>query len=119
MRWLLLLVSVAGFAAAFKSVTPGSLALWLLVAFGALVASFLAFAAARIESQSQTQSSRAATLVATSMGKRRAAASTPAASTSDGATWSPGHDRHDGGFAGDTGGGDSGGGDGGGGGGSD
>ena len=98
MRWILLLLSVVGFGFAFKSGTPGALALSLLVAFGSLVAAFLAFAAARIDGQSQTQSSRAATLVATSRGKagiRGGAATSTTATAGDTGPWIAAGDRHD------------------------
>ncbi len=57
-RWLLVGLSMLGFAFAFGTTSPGVLALGLLVGLGALVAALLAFAAARMEGASQAQSSR-------------------------------------------------------------
>jgi hypothetical protein len=57
-RWVLVGVSVLGFATAFGTRSPGLLAVGLLVGLGALVGAALAFAAARIEGSTQGQSSR-------------------------------------------------------------
>ena len=48
MRWLLLLLSVAGFSFAYVARTPEMLGLALLVGFVGLIGAFLGFAAARV-----------------------------------------------------------------------
>lgn len=62
-RWLLVGLSMLGFALAFGTTSPGVLALGLLVGLGALLAALLAFAAARIEGVSQGQSSREVAMI--------------------------------------------------------
>ena len=53
MRWILLLVAVAGFAIAFSTRSPGLMGFGLVAGFVALVCAFFAFAAVRIESTSR------------------------------------------------------------------
>ena len=48
MRWLLLLISIAGFSFAYVAKTPDMLGLALLAGFGGLIGAFLGFAAARV-----------------------------------------------------------------------
>jgi hypothetical protein len=58
LRWLMVAVAMFGFALAFGTQSVGLLAFGLLFGFGGLFGALLAFAAARVESVSQTQSSR-------------------------------------------------------------
>lgn len=58
MRWVMIAVALLGFALAFGTQSVGVLAFGLLLGFGGLFGALLAFAAARVESVSQTQSSR-------------------------------------------------------------
>lgn len=58
MRWIMLAVSLLGFAISFSTQSVGILALGLLLALGGMVAAVFAFAAARVESVAQGQSSR-------------------------------------------------------------
>ncbi len=48
MRWLLLVVSIAGFSIAFATKSAGVLGLGLLLGFGGLIGAFFGFAAARV-----------------------------------------------------------------------
>ena len=48
MRWILLLVSLAGFSYAYMAKTPELLGLSLLAGFGGLLGAFFGFAAARV-----------------------------------------------------------------------
>jgi hypothetical protein len=56
MRWLLLLVTLAGFALAFTTKSPGLLGVGLLAGFGGLISFAFALAAARIAETSQPDS---------------------------------------------------------------
>ncbi len=58
MRWIMLAVSVLGFVISFGTQSVGILVLGLLLALGGMVGAVFAFAAARVESVSQGQSSR-------------------------------------------------------------
>jgi hypothetical protein len=53
MRWICLIVSIAGFALAFTTKSPGLLGLGLLLGVGALIGFTLAWAAARIAASAQ------------------------------------------------------------------
>lgn len=63
MRWVMVAVAMIGFALAFGSQSVGLLAFGLLLGFGGLFGAFLAFAAARVESVAQTQSSRELSII--------------------------------------------------------
>ncbi len=58
MRWIMLAVSLLGFAISFGTQSVGVLVLGLLLALGGMVGAVFAFAAARVESVAQGQSSR-------------------------------------------------------------
>ena len=58
MRWLLLLLALLAFAGLFQVNTPGMVALCIGGGLVALIASFFAFAAARVGSVAQGQDSR-------------------------------------------------------------
>jgi len=58
MRWIMLAVSLLGFVISFGTQSVGVLVLGLLLALGGMVGAVFAFAAARVESVSQAQSSR-------------------------------------------------------------
>ena len=58
MRWLLLLLALLAFAGLFQVNTPGMVALCIAGGLVALIASFFAFAAARVGSVAQGQDSR-------------------------------------------------------------
>lgn len=53
MRWISLLVAIAGFALAFTTKSPGMLGLGLVAGFGGLLSFALAMAAARIAETAQ------------------------------------------------------------------
>jgi hypothetical protein len=53
MRWILLLLAVAGFALGFSAKTPGMLGLGLLVGISCLFASLMGFAAERVASSAR------------------------------------------------------------------
>ena len=53
MRWILLLVAVAGLALAFSAKTPGMLGLSLLLGIGCLLAALFGFAAQRVASSAR------------------------------------------------------------------
>lgn len=63
MRWVMLAIAMLGFALAFGTSSVGMLAFGLLLGFGGLVAAFIAFAAARVDSVSQAQSSRELSMI--------------------------------------------------------
>ena len=63
MRWVMIAVALLGFALAFGTQSVGVLAFGLLLGFGGLVGALLAFAAARLESVSQAQSSRELSMI--------------------------------------------------------
>lgn len=58
MRWIMLAVSLLGFVISFGTQSVGVLVLGLLLALGGMVGAVFAFAAARVESVAQGQSSR-------------------------------------------------------------
>lgn len=58
MRWIMLAVSLLGFAISFSTASVAVLVLGLLLAIGGMIGAVFAFAAARVESVSQGQSSR-------------------------------------------------------------
>lgn len=63
MRWVMVAVALLGFALAFGTQSVGVLAFGLLLGFGGLFGALLAFAAARVESVSQAQSSREMSMI--------------------------------------------------------
>lgn len=64
MRWVLVLLSIAGFFAAFLSRTPGLLGLCLLLGFACAIAAVFAFAHARIEGNARPETLNEADLLA-------------------------------------------------------
>lgn len=56
MRWVLLLLALAGFALGFSSRSPGSMGLGFVLGFVFLIAAFFAFAAARVAENSRPDS---------------------------------------------------------------
>lgn len=63
MGWVMVAVAMLGFALAFGTSSVGILAFGLLLGCVGLVGAFIAFAAARVESVSQAQSTREMTMV--------------------------------------------------------
>lgn len=63
MRWVMVAVALLGFALAFGTQSVGVLAFGLLLGFGGLFGALLAFAAARVETVSQAQSSREMSMI--------------------------------------------------------
>lgn len=62
-RWVMVAFALLGFALAFGTQSVGVLAFGLLLGFGGLFGALLAFAAARVESVSQAQSSREMSMI--------------------------------------------------------
>jgi hypothetical protein len=56
MRWVVLLLALAGFALGFSSRSPGLMGLGFVLGFVFLVAAFFAFAAARVAENSRPDS---------------------------------------------------------------
>jgi len=63
MRWVMVAVAMLGFALAFGTSSVGMLAFGLLLGCVGLVGAFIAFAAARVESVSQAQSTRELSMI--------------------------------------------------------
>lgn len=74
LRWILLLLAMLALGAAFRTESPGMLALCLLVCFVSLLGGFFGFVAARVGGVVQGQSSREIELLMTAR-KRRGAGS--------------------------------------------
>ena len=72
LRWILLLLAMLALGAAFRTESPGMLALCLLVCFVSLLGGFFGFVAARVGGVVQGQSSREIELLMTAR-KRRGA----------------------------------------------
>ncbi len=79
LRWIMLVVALVAIGAAFKITSPGLLALALLVALIAAVASFVGFASGRVDEVSLGQSSRELELLLTARKKGPADAKAPRA----------------------------------------
>ena len=73
LRWILLLLAMLALGAAFRTESPGMLALCLLVCFVSLLGGFFGFVAARVGGVVEGQSSREIELLMTAR-KRRGAA---------------------------------------------
>ena len=86
MKWLMLVVSILAFGAAWQSGTPGELGLSLLIGVVAAIASFLGFLAARVASVAQTQPGREAALLVTARGRVAAKRGGAAQAAGTGAT---------------------------------
>ena len=125
MKWLWALIAMVAFAAAWQAETPGMLGLFLLFGIVAIVASFLGFLSARVDSVASAQMHRETALLATVKGganrapraRSDAGAAAFTGSVAYGSTLDDGHPRHEGvehGGSGDFGGSDGGGSDGGG-----
>ena len=56
MRWMLLLLTLSGFALGFSARSPGLMGLGFVLGFVFLVAAFFAFAAARVAANSRSDS---------------------------------------------------------------
>ncbi|MFN9730412.1 MAG: hypothetical protein ACK59M_08100 [Pseudomonadota bacterium] len=63
LRWILVGMAMLGFSLAFGTQSVALLAFSLLLGFGGLIGALLAFAAARMDSASQAQSSRELSLI--------------------------------------------------------
>ena len=72
LRWILLLLAMLALGAAFRTESPGMLALCLLVCFVSLLGGFFGFVAARVGGVVEGQSSREIELLMTAR-KRRGA----------------------------------------------
>lgn len=72
LRWILLLLAMLALGAAFRTESPGMLALCLLVCFVSLLGGFFGFVAARVGGVVEGQSSREVELLMTAR-KRRGA----------------------------------------------
>jgi hypothetical protein len=78
MRWVMVAVSLLGFSLSFGTTSVALLAFGLLLGFGGLFGAVLAFAAARVESVSQGQSSRELSIILEARKRKALAQNRPA-----------------------------------------